>query len=396
MPTAQEPTAVRGAPWVVASACLGMVTLGIITNAPAVCQTAISAELHYNLAASGLFLGCTFGGLVVGILVAGPLADRVGCRVPLLASAVLEAVGVLAVSVANSPTTACAAMALTGLGLGTYDALGTPLVCAAYPHARGRVSNLLHAFYPFGMFVGILLIIGLQHLGWNWREIYRLLATTVLPFGLVFLFLPLPAAVHQGGSRLSVRTMLRGRAYLLLVAAIFLAGSTELGPSQWLPTYVEKAGGGTQTAGALSLLLLGVAMTVGRLSTSFLHRTIGSRRLLLAGAVASAVAIALASLSWPTPWVPVACIALFGLAVAGLWPTMLAVAGDRFPDAGASMYSVLGAAGNFGGLAAPWLMGVIAEGHGLPLGMRAAAVAPLLLAALCPGLVRAPTEPSAH
>ena len=43
-------------------------------------------------------------------------------------------------------------------------------------------------------------------------------------------------------------------------------------------------------------------------------------------------------------------LAVLGLGVSGLWPTILSLAGDRFPQAGASMYSLLHTSGNLGGL----------------------------------------------
>jgi hypothetical protein len=43
-----------------------------------------------------------------------------------------------------------------------------------------------------------------------------------------------------------------------------------------------------------------------------------------------------------------ACI-LVGLTGSCLWPTTLAVAADRYPHGGATMFALLGALGNFGG-----------------------------------------------
>lgn len=58
--------------------------------------------------------------------------------------------------------------------------------------------------------------------------------------------------------------------------------------------------------------------------------------------------------------------------------------GDRFPQAGATMFSVLSASGAFGCAAAPVVVGWIAEADGtLPPALAALAVAPAVILAIC-------------
>ena len=66
--------------------------------------------------------------------------------------------------------------------------------------------------------------------------------------------------------------------------------------------------------------------------------------------------------------------------VGELEPTVLAVAGDRFPQAGASMFSVLSAAGALGCAVAPAAIGWIAKACGsLAPALAALAVAPAII-----------------
>jgi fucose permease len=68
-----------------------------------------------------------------------------------------------------------------------------------------------------------------------------------------------------------------------------------------------------------------------------------------------------------------------GLTLSCLWPSTLGVAGDRFPLAGASMFGVLAAVGNFGGILMPWGIGIIADSSSIALGIAASAVCPILI-----------------
>jgi len=74
-----------------------------------------------------------------------------------------------------------------------------------------------------------------------------------------------------------------------------------------------------------------------------------------------------------------ACVAV-GLTGSCLWPTMLGVTADRFPNGGATMFALLAAAGNAGCFAMPWVIGVTAARTGrLDLGLSSAALCPVLM-----------------
>ena len=94
------------------------------------------------------------------------------------------------------------------------------------------------------------------------------------------------------------------------------------------------------------------------------------------------------------PWRPAAlgaCVAM-GLAVSCLWPSMLATTADRFPRGGASMFGMLAAFGNFGGIFMPWAIGAIADRTTMPLGLAATTLCPVLMAALLLSMRRQATS----
>lgn len=367
---------------ILATACAGMIILAFTANIAAFCLISIAGEFALDNTRSGFLLSCAFIGLLPGLLAAGPLADRFGFRPLMVSAAVLETAGLLTASWAPTATVLYAGAGLSGMGMGLFDALSTPLVCAGYVRFRTRVANLLHGFYPFG----ILLLAALVYLltevgGWNWRGVYRLAGLAPLPVGLVFLFLPLPAHSHEGPHRQRARRLVTLPSFIVPLAVIALAGMAELGPSQWLPAYVVKATGGSRGAGTLGLALLGMVMALGRFGNSYLANHFHPRQLLIMGAAVAGSGLVLASLPLPTPWV-IAFFCLMGLGVAGLWPTTLALSANRFPSAGASMYSVLHASGTLGGLVGPIFIGIVSAGLGLSGGIAILAVAPTLIVVL--------------
>ncbi|MEO7649551.1 MAG: MFS transporter, partial [Bryobacteraceae bacterium] len=81
------------------------------------------------------------------------------------------------------------------------------------------------------------------------------------------------------------------------------------------------------------------------------------------------------------PWPAVAlgaCVAA-GLAGSCLWPSMLAASADRFPQGGATMFALLSALGNAGGIFVPWAIGLAADRWTLRAGLALSAVCPLLM-----------------
>jgi fucose permease len=79
------------------------------------------------------------------------------------------------------------------------------------------------------------------------------------------------------------------------------------------------------------------------------------------------------------PSLALAACVLAGFTGSCLWPTTLAVTADRYPGGGASMFGLLAALGNAGGIFMPWLVGAIADRWNLHWGLAVSAIAPALL-----------------
>lgn len=353
-----------------------MTTLSFITAAPAVFLSAIGQDLGMSLADKGLFLSAGSWGFIGGMLVAGPLADRIGFRALLCGSVAILGGGLLLMGFAASQPAAVVAVVVGGAGCGVNDALLTPVVCAVYPERRTHVSNLLHAFYGVGLIGTTLLMLLLMRLEWTWQSGFAVLAALAVPFVVLFAIIPLPRHSHAAGRRLPTRRIALSVSFLMLCGGMFVAGFTEIGPGKWLPNFVEATTGGGQAHGAVSLLLFAVALTAGRLAGSAAMNRMGPRWLLVAGGAICTASILLASAGLGAAFT-ILWLAVLGLGVSVFWPTLLGMAGDRFPQAGASMYSLLSAFGSAGAIVGPWLVGVTAEAAGsLRLAMMLTAIAP--------------------
>jgi fucose permease len=157
--------------------------------------------------------------------------------------------------------------------------------------------------------------------------------------------------------------------------------------AQWLPAYAESALGFPQWISGVGLLLFSVAMAAGRMIVGAFGTKLDPFHTMAWGC-SSSVVLFLAGSFLPIYSLALAACVLAGFTGSCLWPTMLAVTADRYPNGGASMFGALAALGNAGGIFMPWTVGWIAGLHDLHLGLAVSAVAPLLMLPLVLGLGR--------
>lgn len=102
-------------------------------------------------AAAGLIGSWTLVGLMVGFLVAGPLADRIGRRKIMLAGVAWFSLGCAICAVATSPEFLGAARFFTGIGLGGVVPSAVALTAEFAPRNRKQIYNgLMLTGYSFG------------------------------------------------------------------------------------------------------------------------------------------------------------------------------------------------------------------------------------------------------
>jgi MFS family permease len=362
-----------------------MMVLAIAMNLMPVYLTSISADLGGSDGLSkeklGLIGAATFVGLVSGILLSGPLADRLGAKAFTLAGSGLVAGGLGALSASHTYEQVLVAVSIMGLGSGILDMILSPIVSALQPERRAVAMNWLHSFYCVGAVATVLIATVALKLDVHWRTLA--LCMMVLPLGVAasFVRLRLPPLVEESSERLLTPGLLKERFFLVALCAIFLGGAAEMGMAQWLPAYAETDMGMSRWIGGMALVAFSIAMTLGRVVVGVLNNRVPIFTIML-WSCWSSVALFLIATASPWKWVALLASVLVGFTGSCLWPSTLAVTADRFPTGGASMFALLAAAGNLGGIGMPWAVGAIADRHTLALGLGSAALCPFLMAFL--------------
>jgi fucose permease len=320
----------------------------------------------------------TFTGLVLGILITGPLADRIGTKLFALLGNALLVAGLLVTAWSATYDILLCANFLLGLGAGILDMVLSPVVSALNPDERTSSMNWLHSFYCVGATLTVMAgTLALQS-GVSWRNACLFLLP--LPVFLIFALGPMrfPALTNDGAERMPFVSLLRDLWFIGALAAIFLGGATELGMAQWLPAYAEVSLHYPQWVGGAALFCFSVAMAIGRMGIGALSTRVDPCTIMAWGCGLSVV-LFLAGSFCPVRMIALAACVLAGLTGSCLWPTTLAITADRYPNGGATMFGALAAFGNAGGIFMPWVVGIIADVSNLHWGLAISALAPFFM-----------------
>ncbi len=318
-------------------------------------------------------------GVFLATVIAGPLIDRFGAKLMLAVSALLATVAMIGFAAGRGYAAAQVCGFVLGLGGGGLNMAANVLTSLLFEDDRGPKLNLLAVFFGVGaMFIAL----AAAAVGSARMPAVMLIAAAISAGCLAsYLVLPFPPAREASGFSLrDAGKVLRYPGVLLFAFLLFFESGNEAAFIGWTSTW---AGGMAATArnATLVLALFQAMMMLGRIGASRVLRVMTEQQLVLlssAGALISTVIVALA------PTVPVLAVgvALGGLTCASIYPTMLAIAGDRYPSFAGTVFGVLFAIGLTGGMVFPWSIGHLSQSFGFRAGMAMPLLGAFMICAL--------------
>jgi len=283
---------------------------------------------------------------------------------------------------------------------GTLEAVANPLVATLYPGNRTHFLNLLHASWPAGMILGTALgwwLDDIQQIHWKYQLALYLIPTAI--YGIMFFgqsfpkseaaskgaslgemfkdvgllgavivgallvlfcggFLPLfglspdnaqiVGYVVGGVVVIAVGVLTKFSIGSILLFVLFvthaLIGSVELGTDQWIQYITGNLF--TSKEGKYLFLWTSAIMFSLRFCAHWIEKTlrISPVTLLLICSILAFVGLQMASGMETFPAALVA-MGIYAIGKTFFWPTMLAVASDRYPRTGAVAISIMGGIG---------------------------------------------------
>ncbi|MFQ8433055.1 MFS transporter [Amaricoccus sp. W119] len=341
--------------------------------------------------AVGGALTALFAGALTGQLGAGLLLRPIGQRRILAAGMLVALIGASGLASAASLSTLLAAAGCLGLGFGTITVAGN--VLAAEASGGAGPLNLVNAMFGVGAIVSPALVsLSIVALGDGIPAIWTVPA--VLAAGLALLVFRAPRKVAPTSPRPSTesRMFATGGAIRVLRAPLlyticgfaFAYVSFEASISGWMPTILSRAADVSTSMGAMVVSVFWFLMTAARFIAAGASGRYGPGTILrvcLGGVIAGA-GLLLACAATGSQLLGLAAVALLGVSLGPVLPTMLSTLRAVFGrDAGVATGIMLGF-GSVGGALVPLGVGALIVNAGTLAATAMMLLPPLAMAIL--------------
>ena len=359
-------------------------------------------EYGFTAAQLGVISGAGLTGFCFGIMIGGVIVDKVGYGWLVVLAFVLHVVSAV-VAFAATPENAYnmlyLGMFIFAYANGTLEAVANPLVATLFPHNRTHYLNILHASWPAGMVLGSLVGWVLDdRMQWPWKwQLALYLVPTVL-YGVMFLGQSFPKSEASAkGLRLGemlkdvglmgaavacfllglffygdVAPLVMGEksmilgvivgvglwfavggmtsfafgSFLLFVLFVThaLVGAVELGTDGWIQNITGNLF--TSEQGKWLFIWTSSIMFGLRFAAHWIEKNLGLSPvgILLVCSILAVSGLQMASVM-QTFGMALLALGIYAIGKTFFWPTMLAVASDRYPRTGAVAISIMGGIG---------------------------------------------------
>jgi MFS family permease len=384
------------------ASCISLVTTSMVFATRGAITGPMAEQFHISNAQIGLIYGPSFWGFTIAIFICGLLVDAVGMRLVHALSSIGYLLGLGLVLLAPRPDLASGTTVESifahsgttmlfigflamGLSQGLVEGVINPLVATLYKDQKGKMLNVLHAWWPGGMVIGGLLCVALGKFDAPWQVKLGMLAipsTAALIMALTNVY-PQTERVQSNVSNAEMGREIFRPLFLLLLCTMFMTASVELGPDQWFGKVMGDISGWKAdgilflcyTAGLMFVLRFFFGGIVHRFSP-FAVLTVcsvlvgvglfwlGSIPLPPAGTTAGASTVVMAFVA----------ATVFGIGKTYFWPTMLGITSEQFPRGGALLMNLVGGSGMLAAAAILPIMGSKLDKGGPGAALRSVAV----------------------
>jgi sugar porter (SP) family MFS transporter len=173
--------------WASVVAALGGLLFGYDTGIVSAALLYVTPEYHLDAAGQQTFVAILLLGAVIGVLVGGPVTDRMGRRPTMIIIAALYVVGALVSALSPSLPLIYVARFFLGLSVGS-SSLVVPMYIAeiAPAHLRGRLVSFNQAAVALGIFVSYLVGYAFAAIhGWRWMIGLAAVPAAIMLLGLI-------------------------------------------------------------------------------------------------------------------------------------------------------------------------------------------------------------------
>jgi FHS family glucose/mannose:H+ symporter-like MFS transporter len=368
------------------AACAGMATfgfslalLGTLFGFPEMRE-----RLHVDVMKQGEMSSLLIVGIWLSTVVVGPLIDRFGNKLVLAVSSFLVAAAFLSFAAADSFPLAAVAAMLLGFGGGGLNTSTNVAVSELYDDKRGAMLNILGIFFGAGAVVVPLLAARMSP-----HAAILFAAGFAALMGVIYTGLRFPAAKEAHGFSLSEAIKVVAYPGVLLFSfLLFFESGNEQVMNTFTSTWLGVQGAGA-TPKIATYVLIGyqMGMAIGRIAAAKLLSHFSKQAIVLGSAVGSVVGTGVLFISHSVAGMATGVV-ITGLSFAAIYPTILAIAGDRYQRFAGTVFGALFAIALVGGFLAPSAVGLVGSRVSVHAGTAVPLVGTLMVTVLTLAVMR--------
>jgi len=340
------------------AAILAIFVYGMIAAMLGTILPDLSARFRLTPQQNGTIASMQALGLIIASVGVGPLIDYEGKKIGLVLGLALVTIALFLLPRSTGYGSIMIYLFLLGLGGGIIVTGANALASDVNESSRATTLNLLNLFFGLGGLATPFISANL--LSRNSVRLCYLVATLTAVTLAIHLATPMPPpAGAQSFIFSDVGAVLGKPALFLLSLMLFLYVACEVGVWNWLAQHLIAQG--LPESKALNILSLGFALglLIGRVLASQILRTVSPETVTLSAAVL--MAITTFAMLRTTKFAGVA-VFLAGVAMAPVFPTVLAMVADRFHTMTATAQGVAISSGWIGLAISSRVIGSIAGG----------------------------------
>jgi predicted MFS family arabinose efflux permease len=223
----------------------------------------IIEELGISRTQLGLSITVASAVSALAAIALGRFTDRQDGRTPLITVFALSALAMFGIAIAPTYGLLLAAAAVAGLAMGSANPATNRLVVETVPRARwGTVTGIKQAGEALPIMIGGL-ILPATAIAISWRFAFGAIAL-ILVAAIGLTLLVIPAGRRQGSMRPSRVAARLDRNILWLTGYSFVLGLAAAGIATYLPLYAQEALGMGAPSAGLVVATMGIVAVVGR------------------------------------------------------------------------------------------------------------------------------------
>jgi MFS transporter, FHS family, glucose/mannose:H+ symporter len=313
------------------ASCLGMFLFGVVMLSLGTINTYLINRFSLDSLSAGSLASLLPFGILIGSLVFGYIVDRFGYKFLMIACTALVVGSILLIAYTKSFGFIQAAFFIIGLTGGMINGATNALAADVSLENKSAKLSLMGVFYGIGA-ISLPLVTGLLSDLFSYQNIIVGIGIFLLLPLIYYLIIPFPAPKQQQGIDIKkVFGMFKDKVLILFAFVLFFQSAVEGISNNWTTTFLRGYHQLPENQALLSLTILVIGMTAGRLILSFVLKVMKPISVFYFSCMLIAASVLALQLAVSLPLIWLAYV-LLGMGLAAGFPVMLGYIGERYPE----------------------------------------------------------------